>query len=234
MAGGRGGGSGGSGGSGVGEVLRKRGQAQVGLDGPELRKQGPGLGVGEARGNDDIVARDPVDRGGDLAAELVGGLQGVEGAQDLGGVAATAGRVGHDQADLLGRVDDEDRADGQLHALVVDVGGVLVVDHVVEQGDLALRVGDDGELQAAAGDLVDVPDPRAVGVAVVDAEPDQLGVSLGELRLELGKRPELGGAHGREVVRVREENAPAVLADVVVEGHLADGRVGCEVRRRRA
>ena len=218
----------------VAQVLRERGQAQIGLDGPELREEGSGFGVGEARGDNDVVAGDPVDRGGDLATEFVGRLQGVYGPQHLGGVAAAAGRVCHDQADLLGGVDDEDGADGQLQALVVDVRGVLVVDHVVEEGDLAVRVGDDGEAQAAARDLVDVPNPRPVGVAVVDAEPDQLHVAPGKLRLELRKRPELGGAHRREVVRMREENAPAVLANVVVEGHLANRGVGGEVRRRRA
>src|ERR1700735_5374546 len=36
-------------------------------------------------------------------------------------------------------------------ALLVDVGGVLVVEHVVQVGHLALLVGDDGEADGVAG-----------------------------------------------------------------------------------
>jgi hypothetical protein len=61
---------------------------------------------------------------------LVAGLQAVDDAQDLGGVAAGRGRVGEDGADGLLGVDDEDAADGEGDALAVDVGGVLVVDPV--------------------------------------------------------------------------------------------------------
>lgn len=50
----------------------------------------------------------------------------------------------------------------QRLTLLVDVGGVLVVDHVVEVGDLAVRICNDGELEAAAVDLVDVLDPVMV------------------------------------------------------------------------
>ena len=75
--------------------------------------------------NDDVVAGDPVDGGGD--AVLVAGLERVDDPEDLGGVAAGGGGVRKDGADLLGGVDDEDRADGEGDALGVDVRGVLVV-----------------------------------------------------------------------------------------------------------
>jgi hypothetical protein len=42
------------------------------------------------------------------------------------------------------------RADCERDALRVDVGGVLVVNHVVGKCDLPLLVADDRELQAAA------------------------------------------------------------------------------------
>jgi hypothetical protein len=61
---------------------------------------------------------------------LVAGLEGVDDAQDFGGVAASGGRVGEDGADGLLGVDDEDGADGEGNALLVDVGGILVVDPV--------------------------------------------------------------------------------------------------------
>jgi hypothetical protein len=76
--------------------------------------------------HDDVLTGDPVDGCGD--AVLVAGLQGVDDAQDLGGVAAGGGWVGEDGADGLLGVDDEDGADGEGDALLIDVGGILLVD----------------------------------------------------------------------------------------------------------
>lgn len=127
------------------------------------------LGIlgGDGGRDDDVVTREPVDGAGDTV--LVGGLESIDDTEDLGGVTAGGGGVGHDQTDLLARVDDENGADGQSHALGVDVGGVLVVDHVVLVGDLALGVGDDGEGELGAGDLVDVLDPGVVRLGAVGA-----------------------------------------------------------------
>ena len=76
--------------------------------------------------DNDVVAGHPVDGGGDLV--LVAGDEGVDNAQDLGRVTASGGGVAQDGADGLLGVDDEDGADGEGNALLVDVGGVLVVD----------------------------------------------------------------------------------------------------------
>jgi len=73
-----------------------------------------------------------VNRRGDLV--LVRRLERVDDTEDFCGVAAGRGRVGEDGADLLVGVDDEDGADGEGDALLVDVGRVLVVDPVVGQG----------------------------------------------------------------------------------------------------
>lgn len=160
---------------------------------------------------------------------LVGGLESVNDTQNLSGVAASGGRVGQDQTDLLGGVNDEDGTDGQSQALLVNVGGVLVVDHVVEVGDLALRVGDDGELEAGASDLIDVLDPAVVGLDVVGTQTDELDTTLGELGLELGESTELGGTDGSEVIGVGEEDGPLVTNEVVeVDGTV--GGLGVEVR----
>lgn len=75
--------------------------------------------------DDDIVTGDPVDRGGDSV--LVASLERVDNTQDLSSVAASGGRVGQDQSDGLLGVDDKDGADGEGNALLVHVGGVLVV-----------------------------------------------------------------------------------------------------------
>lgn len=111
---------------GGGLLLGKGSEAEVRLDDAELREQLLGLLVGDGGVDNDIVTGDPVDGGGDLV--LVTSLEGVDDAEDLGGVAASGGRVREDGADGLLGVDDEDRADGESNALGVDVGGVLVVD----------------------------------------------------------------------------------------------------------
>ena len=54
-------------------------------------------------------------------------LEGVDNSEDLSGVAAGGGWVGEDETDGLLWVDDEDRADGEGNTLLVDVGGILVV-----------------------------------------------------------------------------------------------------------
>ena len=69
-----------------------------------------------------------------------------------------------------------------------------------------------------------------VGLDRVDAEADDLHVALVELGLELRHVAELGGAHGREVLRMREQHRPRI-ADPVVEADPALGGVGLEVRR---
>jgi hypothetical protein len=100
--------------------------------------------------------------------------------------------------------------------------------HVVRQRDLALLVADDGELQLAAGDLVDVLDPAIVRVDGVRGEADELCAAAGELRLELGERAELSCADGGVVFRVGEQNDP-VVADELVEVDGTLRRLGLEV-----
>lgn len=172
--------------------------------------------------DDDVVAGDPVHGGGDLV--LVAGLQGVDDTEDLGRVAAGGGGVRQDGADGLLGVDDEDGADGEGDALLVDVGGVLVVKpvrvlsatsvidksgegsrkgiHVVEESNLPLLVRDDGEVERVAADLLDVGGPALVAVDRVGTQAEQLDTALGELRLEAGHLAQLGSAHGGVVLRV--------------------------------
>jgi len=76
--------------------------------------------------DDDVVTGHPVDGGGDLV--LVASLEGVDDAENLDAVAASGSRVGEDGSDNLLGVNDEDRADGKGDALLIHVGGVLVVD----------------------------------------------------------------------------------------------------------
>jgi hypothetical protein len=71
----------------------------------------------DGRRNDNIVTREPVDRGGD--ALLVGGLESLDNTEDLGGVTAGGGWVGKSETDLLGRVDDEDSTDRKGEACYI-------------------------------------------------------------------------------------------------------------------
>lgn len=132
---------------------------------------------------------------------LVASLKRVDNTEDLSSVTASGGGVGEDGADGLLGVNDEDGTDGEGNALGVDVGGVLVVDHVVGKSDLALLVADDGELEGRAADLVNVLDPAAVALNGVGRETNELDTALGELGLELGECTELGGADGGVVLR---------------------------------
>lgn len=176
-----------------GLLLRQRCHSQVWLDNLQLRPDLLRLLGLDARVDNDVVAGHPVDWGGDLV--LVTGLERVDDPEDLGSVTAGRGRVGEDGADDLLGVDDEDGSDGEGDSLLIDVGRILVVDHVVPKGDLSVLVSNDGEVQVAAADLVDVLDPFAVAIDGVGGQADQLDASLCELGLQLGKGSQLSRAH---------------------------------------
>lgn len=159
---------------------------------------------------------------------LVSGLQAVQDAQDLCGIAAGGGRVAEDEADGLLGVDDEDGADGESNALCVDVCRVEVINHAIEVGNLAFLVGNDGELEVAARDLVDVLDPLVVRVDGVSGQADQFCAAASKLGLELCKGAELCGADGGLVGRVREQNSPLV-ANELVEVNRSGSGFGLEV-----
>lgn len=89
------------------------------LDLTDLAKLLLSILSGDWRGNDDIVTGEPVDGAGN--AVLVGGLEGINHTENLSGVTASGGGVGHDQTDLLGRVNNENGTDSESDALLVDL-----------------------------------------------------------------------------------------------------------------
>lgn len=105
---------------------------------------------------------------------------------------------------------------------------ILDNSHVIQASHHTVRVRNDGELDVAARHLGDVLDPGGMAVGRVGRQADQLGATLSELWFELGKGAELSGAHGREVLRMREQDGPAAL-DVLVEFDLANVAVSGEV-----
>jgi hypothetical protein len=201
----------------------------------------------DTRRNNNILSLLPVNRRNN--ALLVAHLQTVNDTQHFGGVPARGRRVHHAQTDLLGRVDDEDGANGESDsALFGEAVDVLLRDHVVEPGDVAVCVGDDGEFKGCVVDFVDVGDPFGVRGEVVGAlrmelvtswnrmfnntvthKADHLNVSLLEFAAELSESTQLSGAHGREVRRVREQNRPFSI-EPLVEVDVSCGGFGLEVR----
>ena len=127
-----------------------------------------------------------------------GQLQRVDDAQDLVEVAAGRHRVDEHQLDLLVGADDEHGADGLVGRRGPAVAGAFRVrrQHPVGLGDRQGRVADHREVRGVALRLLDVDRPARVVVHRVDAQTDDLGVALVELRLQLGHRAQLGGADG--------------------------------------
>ena len=150
--------------------------------------------------DNDIVTWNPVNRCRDSV--LVASLKRIDDAEHLGRIAARRSRIGHDQSDGLLGIDNEDGADGEGDALLVDIRRILLVQHVIEQSDLPLLVADDGKLQVAATDLVDILDPTAVAFNGVGRKADKLHSPPGEFRLQLGESTQLGGADRSVVLRV--------------------------------
>lgn len=140
---------------------------QVGLDLANLAELLLRIRGADRGGNDHIVTDLPVNRGSDTL--LVTGLKRIDDTQHLGRVTTSRGGIHHGQTDLLARVDDEDRANGESNALLVDVVQILLVDHVIQEGDLAVRIGDNGELHIGRGDFIDVFDPFVVRANVIGA-----------------------------------------------------------------
>jgi len=76
--------------------------------------------------------------------------------------------------------------------------------------------------------FLDVLGPALVVGHAVDAQPDDLAVALRELAFQPGHVAELSGADRREILRMREQDRPAV-ADPFVEIDAAFGRIGGEI-----
>jgi hypothetical protein len=85
-----------------------------------------------------------------------------------------------------------------------------VVNHVVEESNLALLIANDWESEVGVVNLVDILDPAAVGLDGVGRETDELAATLGELRLKLGEGTELSGADW-SVICEEGERLAAVL-----------------------
>ncbi|KAB8346321.1 hypothetical protein FH972_023365 [Carpinus fangiana] len=204
------------------------GEAQVRPHLSDLAKLLPSVLGRDGRRHDDIVPKLPVD--GRCDTLLVPRLQTINDPQHLPRVPAGASRIAHSQAHLLLRINDKHAANRKRNPLGIHILKVLRVEHVVQPRNLALGVGNDGELQLRAGNVVDVGDPARVRGQVVGAEPDHLDAARPEGVGLLRERAQLRRAHGREVGWVAEEDAPRV-AQPAMEVDLALRRLCGEVGR---
>lgn len=100
--------------------------------------------------------------------------------------------------------------------------------HIISIGDLSLLVSNDWEAQFTSRDLINIFDPSTMALDRVCRETNQLDTTLGELWLELSEGAQLGGADGRVVFWVGEENDP-VVADELVKVNWTRGGFGLEV-----
>ena len=150
-------------------------------------------------------------------------MQGIHHAQQFLEVAAARSGIGDHELDLLVRADHEHRPDCHV---VRGIG----MDHVIQHGGLFLRVGDQRKIHRAVLSLIDVFGPPLVRLQRIHADRDHFDAALLELAFDPRHVPQFGRAHRREVLGVREQDAPAI-AQPFVEIDLALGRIRREVRR---
>ncbi len=103
-----------------------------------------------------------------------------------------------------------------------------VYSHVICKSNLALLVTDDWEVDLVPRDLLDILDPSSMRLDSVSRKTNQLGPTLGELRLKRSKSAELSCADRGIILRVGEEDNP-VVADELVEVDRTLGGLGFEI-----
>jgi hypothetical protein len=124
--------------------------------------------------------------------------------------------------------DDINRSDCKRHSVVLQM---LLAQHAVQAGDLAIRVGDDGEVHYSITNSIDICNPASMVDSGVDGQGQHLRVAISKFLLQLGDAAQLSGAHGRVVTRVGEQDSPSA-AHIIIKVDLAGGSVGVEVGRR--
>ena len=131
-------------------------------------------------------------------------LAGIEQPQHLIEVAAGAHRIGQHGLDLLVRADDEDRAHGGVvrGGAAVRGGAGALGQHVVGRRHLEVGIADHRVVDGVTLGFLDVLGPFRVIFDRIDAEADDLGVALVELRLQPGHVAQFGGADRGEVLGV--------------------------------
>src|SRR5215217_1141235 len=102
------------------------------------------------------------------------------------------------------------------------------MDHVVELGNLVIRICNDREVKLRTLSLLDVFRPPFVRIGRIDAESNHFNAALFEVRLTARDVSELGRADRSEILWVREQNRPAI-ANPFVEANRAFSSICCEI-----
>ena len=109
---------------------------------------------------------------------------------------------------------------GEADVFGCTTAGELVSGHMLKNSIVAMVF--DAEA------VLDALHPGQVRIDAVDRQAQQLAIHALEQVGLLGKTHELGGAHGSEVCRVREQDQP--LALVILQGTRTVSRIGGEGR----
>jgi len=197
-----------------------------------VREEGFGLFVGDRWVDDNILTLLPVDRGGD--AVPFADLERVDDPEDFVKVATSGSGVRNGQTDDLLGVDDEHRSDGEGNALGVDVGGILVIQHVVQGSDLTFLVRDYGIFDMGWADilsakLLNILDPSLVLFEAVGRETNDFHTTISKVFGATSNFAKLSGADRGKIIRMGEENGPFV-PDPFVELYWALGGLSLEIR----
>ncbi len=104
------------------------------------REQLIGLLITHPRMNDHVGAILPINRCRDLM--FISQLKRVDNAKDLIERTSDLSRVRHGETNDLFGVDDKDGSNGEGLTFRIDVCGVDGIEHVIQGGNLAIRVRD--------------------------------------------------------------------------------------------
>jgi len=191
----------------------KGSETEVWLYDAEVREECLSLFVRYLWVDDNIIAWNPIDWGGDTV--FVTSLERVDDSQNLSRVPSSRSWVRQDETYDLLWVNNKHRSNGEGNSLGVHIGGVLVIQHVVEISNLSVLVTDDWESQGGTRHLIDVIDPAIVGLNCVCRQANELDISLVEFWLKFCKGTKLSCANWSIILRMGEKNAPAVTDKIV-------------------
>ena len=157
-------------------------------------------------------------------------LDGIEHAQYLVEVAAGAHWVTEHQLDLLVRPDYEHSSHSSIGGRGAAFRCIACIrgEHVVQLGDFELRVANHRIVHFVSLGFFDVDCPLAVTAHRIDAQSDNLAITLLKLGLQTGHIAKFRGAHRGEILGMGEQNGPAI-ADPFVKIDTALRGLGSEI-----
>jgi hypothetical protein len=118
-------------------------------------------------------------------------LQRVDDTEDFIRVTSGTGGVVDDGSDNFLGIDEENCADSQSHTLRIDVGGILIIDHVVQERNLPGLIRNNRETQMAPRNVIDILNPFLMRLERIGTQPNELDATFRKLRFKFGEGTEL-------------------------------------------